>query len=452
MPVWVNVKVRNPAAAGYGELRGYPYYFGMWDFGEHEFEVKRDGNPLPKREFRISRGISFWSPDDPSEPTIDRLPIHVQFDFTKPGSYEIKYKHSVHMVRKDQNPKDFVSEWIKLEVKIPDKNLIDEFYRNKISEQPSDIEKLVRDWLPSLLARPDKDVLRAFIRLTQHMDSQVRYYVIYSLWGFDDPLLASETPALMGEIGPSDELARFLSWRRSIFRPVTDDILRNATPYLSSPDSRKLEGAISTLSFVPLRVEGEPGDPADAERRRRNIEAVLAHADHILKSQDEYVLKSLACFLGSAKGDRSREILWQLTERPVCRGQAIICLCWLGDKRDLPKLGNILLTGAVDEAADIAYQFPSAFGDEASPYLLEAMKSANSKRVRNECAKSLMKLNKLEGFLAAKQMIEQSAKGDSSEEGAREYFYKELHDSDGSRETFLKLLQQKIDELSPKRE
>jgi hypothetical protein len=70
----------------------------------------------------------------------------------------------------------------------------------------------------------------------------------------------------------------------------------------------------------------------------------------------------LAIYLGSWKADKSRELLWRIVVQGIASGQALMCLTWIGDRRDLPRLGKYN-TGNLD------YHLNRVYGPAAAPYL-----------------------------------------------------------------------------------
>ena len=78
------------------------------------------------------------------------------------------------------------------------------------SAKPADPVEWLSDYLPSLLAVPDRAVLPLLKDAVYHPNELVRQYALYSLALFDDTLLASWLPSAIQASGPTLDLAYFL--------------------------------------------------------------------------------------------------------------------------------------------------------------------------------------------------------------------------------------------------
>jgi hypothetical protein len=88
----------------------------------------------------------------------------------------------------------------------------------------------------------------------------------------------------------------------------------------------------------------------------RPILYVRAAAPELIGRSSE-VSQILAEYLGGIKSQSSRELLWQVAERPEpAHEQALIALTWIGDAQDLPRLSELLLKPAdtVKHGRDLA--------------------------------------------------------------------------------------------------
>jgi len=78
---------------------------------------------------------------------------------------------------------------------------------------------------------------------------------------------------------------------------------------------------------------------------------IAAHASRFIETRDVTILQPLALYLGIWKSDTSRDLLWRIVEQgTTVRGQALICLTWIGDPRDLPRLGSFNTSGEINYA------------------------------------------------------------------------------------------------------
>jgi hypothetical protein len=148
-------------------------------------------------------------------------------------------------------------------------------------------------------------------------------------------------------------------------------------------------GAISSLGFL----SGSYDWTAHPDIPGRIKHAILDAVPHLRALKDAAVLNALASFLGSVKTDHARNLLWEIAGTPSARGQALIALCRIADPRDLPRLGNMLLTRG-PAAYSLSYEIHRAYGEKAVPYLQKAKTEAPDKAVRDACARELAQREK----------------------------------------------------------
>ncbi|MFN7994467.1 MAG: hypothetical protein U0Q18_12750 [Bryobacteraceae bacterium] len=368
MPVWVAVVLPEQFQ---WSLR-YPFGIGPTEFGGHDLEVRRNGKPYPKnavpraypRSGSCIGGFSSIGPCGfiglPREPAKrGRLPLHLLYRFDRPGAYEVRYlgydwsfplKKRV-LVR---------SPWTKFAVRELPPGRRANWLAAMQRSAPSDPVELLSDYLPSLLALPDAAVLPALDDFTYDRDSLVRQYLLYALYSFDEALVTTHIQDLIRRRGPTDQLAYFISWQRRVFQPAGPELVRGILPFLESPNPLLSGGALQSVVFLkpPLgwNWNNHPEIPALMDQ------AVLKSADRLAASRDPQVLQPLALYFGGMKTGRSRELLWRLVNNGAVREQALICLTWIADPRDLPKLAAYN-TGNLDDALQRAY------GKRADPYL-----------------------------------------------------------------------------------
>jgi beta-lactamase regulating signal transducer with metallopeptidase domain len=197
MPVWVSITSVN--------IR-YPFRSEPWFAWGHDFEVMRDGKPLP----RVKNAghfpspfysVGFWggSINVPNAPA-GRLPLHLWYRFDKPGTYRVRYiRHDDHWspgafsTDGEGNivPSKIVqaTDWVTLEIKPFSTKQRKTWQKQQIANLPRDPGKLVGDALPSLLASPDETSLPAFLRSIKHKDKIVQQYAVHSLRYFNQAVL-----------------------------------------------------------------------------------------------------------------------------------------------------------------------------------------------------------------------------------------------------------------------
>jgi hypothetical protein len=224
---------------------------------------------------------------------------------------------------------------------------------------PSDPVELLSDYLPSLLAVPDKAVLSMLEDYLYNPSDLVRKYTMYALYLFDDALALEEIPDLVERRGPTDELAYLLSWRRDLFQPQAATLVHAAIKYLDSPDPLLEAGSLKALEFLKAHYDWQAsaGVPALIDKE------IASRASRFIETRNDTIVRQLALNLGSWKTDQSRALLWRIVEeQETAREQALICLTWIADPRDLPRLGSYN-TGSLD------YSLNRAYGAAAAPYL-----------------------------------------------------------------------------------
>ncbi len=335
MPIWVDVKLPDPLAPS---LR-YPVTIRPSDFGGHRFEVRRNGVLLPPTSPRhalpisgsgpgtygtVGSGSLLGLPHEPKEPR--RLPLHLLYRFDKPGPYEVRYVGYDYRYPMEKHILVH-SAWITLQVAPLPPGKRQAWLASLRSAKPADPVEWLSDYLPSLLAVPDRAVLPLLKDAVYHPNELVRQYAIYSLALFDDTPLASWLPSAIQASGPTVDLAYFLSWRRDLFQPRGSDIVHAVLPYLASRSPLQIAGALQTLYFLKPQYDWKdhPEIPALLDR------AVAKQADRLIATHNAAVLQPLALYLGTWKTDTSRKLLRRLVAEGTVREQAAICLRWIGD-------------------------------------------------------------------------------------------------------------------------
>jgi hypothetical protein len=203
------------------------------------------------------------------------------------------------------------------------------------------------------------------------------------------------------EKGPSPEIASFVSRSMDLLWPKRRELLKVTFPYINSPDSSKAAAATEILyrlrSYHPMAGFGFSEEEWQKENSDFFSEAdtlVYQSLDHLLTVRDNVLLRNLAEYLGSsAPSEVSRKALLELAKNPEVREQALICLTWHKDKRDMDDLLPFMLDGA----SSLPYQFRNMYGAAAVPYLLKALTQSSSPFVRLQSAEQLVLMNEKAG-------------------------------------------------------
>jgi hypothetical protein len=397
-PVYTNLPVWIKADLSYPYEARYPYHENPSDFGPNQLEVKRGGQVLLPRPFPnfggfVGTGIMNGSAAPASAPT-NRLPLHLQYSIDEPGTYSVRWtaiRH--HLVSGHWAPEVVArSDWLTFEVKPSTPGQREAWLKKQLAAVPADPGQLVGDFLPSLLvASPDPRVLQIFLDQLYSKDSLVSGYALSSLGLFSADDLRTQVLELVHHRGLSGRMAYLISWNPQ-FREYREDLVRTILPFLRSGDDRQVA---ATLNLLGSLVHSERFSwPANSDVPAQVDRAVLAVASHLVKRGGE-VPQTLAIYLGGIKSHVARGLLWQLAERTEPEHeQALIALTWIGDERDLPRLGDLLLkSGDSDvygsDRASLPYSLMRGYGDRAIPYLEQAVSKSPYAFVRTQSAEEL---------------------------------------------------------------
>ena len=156
---------------------------------------------------------------------------------------------------------------------------------------------------------------------------------------------------------------------------------------LPSDSAATAAGGLETLAFMKSHFEWTrwPDLPAKMDR------AVLAAAEKVARMTDGPAHSALCRYLGSVKTEESRKRLWQLTEDPAAREQALIGLCWIADREDMPRLGQALVKGGKG-AMSLPHHLFRAYGTDSLPHIRKAARQSGDPHVREQCRQALLKI------------------------------------------------------------
>ena len=393
MPIWAHIS----GSVEQDNLR-YPFGYEPWFWWGHDFEVTRDGQPVPRMQHageypQMFGGAVGGSCAPPTSPR-DRLPLHLFYRFDQPGIYMVRYTYSApdfsHKSKVTQT-----SEWTPLEVKPLTPGQREAWLKEQIAKAPNDdAGMMVGDYLPSLLACPDDKVLPALLDALNNPSELVQSCALKGLHYYPDDVRGRAVMRVIKEKGPTKPLVWEL-WAKSSFHPQVRQLVDSIIPYLRSNSAVHAGAAVQAIYLMRWSPPSLPPD-----LRAKMNKAVWAAAPHILALKDPEALRPLVQFVGAEKSDRSRQLLWKLSSDQSVRQEALSCLCWIGDIRDLPKLGPLLLSYEKDESAvtSLPHDLMEAFGEKATPYLLKGLQDSPNRSVRIRCAKELAHVNRVEAF------------------------------------------------------
>jgi hypothetical protein len=116
-----------------------------------------------------------WGMADIAE---SRLPIHLQYPLTDPGTYMVRYTRLVYRQAKMEVAEQ--SEWTTLHVQVAPPDQIENWLRSKLAALTDTSGPLLGNALPALLANRDVRVLRLMLDSTYHPNSAVAGYAANS--------------------------------------------------------------------------------------------------------------------------------------------------------------------------------------------------------------------------------------------------------------------------------
>jgi hypothetical protein len=235
---------------------------------------------------------------------------------------------------------------------------------------------------------PDPQVLQLVLEQLYSTEPVIHGCALGSLRFFWEGDIRSQVLDMLHLRGANEELAYVVSWHAPWFQDCKDDLVRTLLPNLHSREDWQVAATLKMLGFL-VHLENFHWPP-DSDVPAKSDQAVRAAAPELIGRSSE-VSQILAEYLGGIKSQSSRELLWQVAERPVpAHEQALIAVTWIGDAQDLPRLSELLVKpGDADkygrDLASIPYHLVRAYGDRAVPYLERAISESPYAFVRTRC-------------------------------------------------------------------
>ncbi len=199
--------------------------------------------------------------------------------------------------------------------------------------------------------------------------------------------------------GPNAEIASFISRSMDLFWPKRYELLKSTEPYIDSSDTSKTSAALDILyrlrGFHPMIGLGFNEAAWEKEQAGffSDLDAVVyPRLNRLLLTKDDSLLRNLALYLGVSGSPASKAALLQLAKNPAVVEQALICLGWHKDPKDMDDLLPFMLEGG-REASTLPYVFRNSYGALALPYLRKAVTQASSPFARLQAAFQLIHLN-----------------------------------------------------------
>ena len=388
-PVWIQIELPRPFVVF------YPVMYVPWVFWCDEFEVRRNGKLIPQIDLPKLPLVYFGAFGCPGSnadfnghppPFSNRLPLHLQYHFTEPGIYEVRYSRYGDGSATSRQVR-FQSAWTQFDILAAEPH--------EISAPPDSPENLRRDFLPNLLADRSDEALALLVTFHYHSDSQVREYAAAALNYWSASAVENQLIEALSTRGPTPVVAKRLASRASEF-------VDTALPYLASDSPLILQGAVEIAS----RALSESSTLSPEQRSR--IELSLASAIDRFEDFDTSTAQGLIQPLGYANSARVHEALWSLVDRHVAAGQALVEIAAHPNPQDLSRITAYMLARLPKDWAEdgTAHLIHMYFPDAALPSLRTAVNQARSPKVRIECAEELILANDPSGFAFALDAIE----------------------------------------------
>lgn len=410
MPLWLKIFV-----PGWHPAVEYPFDVRPAWFKCADVEVRREGKLLPRIADLSTQTIGGLIYSGPvcgflglaaESHHLDRIPLHLQYRFDRPGAYEIRY--TMRRGWSHDSPAVLRSPWTRVEVKPGTPEVRARWLAEMSAHAPADSTSLLTDFLPSILGIPDEPSLRLLTRYLYHPNNLVRQFAMYGLTYWPAAEAAATVKNLIRTRGPSDVAVDFLTLRPGLDARAADSVVEASLRFLSADSPVLLRGAITAVYRIGLAAK--PGiSPA---LRTRAETALVESENHILATSESQTACDYAAALGTVKNDRAGAVLWDLVSRDTAaREQAEIALTWRGDPADLPKLARLALAPANGDPlnrglASLPYALHRAYGDAALPYLEAMLAKSEFTWVRTESARELILAGRPSGFAFVADAIE----------------------------------------------
>jgi len=402
MPIWMQVD--SPTQ--------YPIHYPSSttpnDFSCNEVEVKQDGRLLPPLQ-SVPSGGRAAGPACGWLGVVDiaqsKLPIHLQYPLTHPGTYLVRftrreYRGALRLEAAEQ------SDWTALHLRTAPPGMIESWLSHQLSTLPVAAGPLLGETLPSLLASRDNRVLRLMIETTYRgcparvwecPESVLAGYAAESLKLFEPAQVRTQLLLAISQRGPSDALAWTFNPRD--YAPIARQIVDVTLPQLSSSAPAQVEAAVHTLYLLHDSSYG-----LSTNTLARMEHALQAEADFVIGQKNEKAAGWMAQFLASVGPVAGRPLLWKLAEAHLATEQSLICLTWLHDPSDLPRLTATVKEKDVsdppgyDSHASVVGAMQTNYGTLARPYLRDILASSKQPFVRAAAAQGLAEMNDRAGW------------------------------------------------------
>jgi hypothetical protein len=396
MPIWVTINTPSPHKIH------YPASTAPSDFGCNSLEVKAGGHLLVPEQHPNPGGTSGpacgWvsAPDSPES----RLPLHIQYSLERPGTYLVRYTQYEVVVENGQVNKrtSEQSDWTPLELRSAPPDGVHQWVSSLLTNLPPNAGILVGDALPSLLAQPSRSVFRAMLQATYNPNEVVSRYASNTIPMFEPSIVRNEMLDVVRRLGPDDALAYAFSSYGKILSPIAPEVAITTAAYLRSLKPSQVIAATHMLSVLT-----QPYYALKADTIHEIDVSVEKAVDTIIAGRNENAASWVAQYLVNSKLATAHEQLWKLADANLAVEQTLICISWLHDPADLPKIVKVV--EAFDPAdpygennSGIVGNLRYGYGDAIRPYMRHILKTSRQVWVRVAAAKELILMGDSTGY------------------------------------------------------
>jgi hypothetical protein len=396
MPVWVLVDTPSPNKIH------YPASTVPADFGCNTLEIKFDGHVLVPEEHASPAARSGpacgWvsAPNSPRS----RLPLHIEYALARPGTYLVRYTRYGVGIENGNIIKRILeqSDWTPLQMRSALRSAVHSWVWSSLVNLPSSPGTLVGDALPSLLAERSRNVFRAMLQATYNPDEIVSGYASNTIPMFARAMVRAEMLDIVRKRGPNEALAYAFSLYGDILSPISSEIASISVEYLRSSEGAQVESAVHMLCvlrqpYYGLKTSALPKLDSSVEAA---VEVVIAQ-------RNDKAASWIAQYLAISKASTARDALWRLADAHLASEQTLICISWLHNPADLPKIAMIVKTyDAADpygyKNSGIVGDLRHGYGDAVRPYLRDILRSSRQVWVRVAAAKELLLMHDSAGY------------------------------------------------------
>jgi hypothetical protein len=371
----------------------YPATPVPWEFGCDSFEVRKDGKLLDPIPVRMPGGAAPGSSCPGGEPVAqkNRLPLHLQYNFDEPGTYEVRLSHYGDFMRRSGDIR-IQSAWTPIEV-LP-------AAERMLVPSPEAPQAIVATFLPNLLAQRSDETLWILLGDLYNPSSFVRGYAANALYYWPDSVVVPQLLQSLRSYGPVPEAIGRLGSH-------APDMIDSALPFLLAGNPVLTQGALAVARSA--LADNSKVTPDIRARVEQTMIAVASNAARM----DPASASELISILGRIRNTQVHDSLWALADNHIAAPAALDAIAVQKDATDLSRLAAYLIATPADNQTDrmlsgVPNSLRSQFGAQASPWLRQVLAKSPSQFLRLACAKELMLANDPTGFAFALDAVEKN--------------------------------------------